>query len=205
MCDSIFEDKDFSEKDFTNEELIIIDLTLPLLKAAKNNYENGLKGGRPTKINYEKALELKDKGLNNSQIAEYFGVSKRAIEIFFQERKNEKTPEKTPKKSNDNDNVNLNDTYNDKETVYLNDKDKETEKENLNNNNNNNKFSIPTFYEVEDFAKKQKLALNVREFYDYYQGSNWENVYNWQRLIIKWDERQQNRKQKIDDPYAGLR
>ena len=220
MCDSIFDDREFSEKDFTNEELIIIDLTIPLLQAAKANYENGLKGGRPTKINYEKAVELKEQGFNNSQIAEVFGVSKRAIEIFFQERKNEKTPEKTPKKSNDNvnENLNLNDTYNDKETVYLNDKDKETVnlnyKDNSLNDNihkKNSRFYKPTLEQVESFCQNKNLGVNPQEFFEYYEQTNWENVYNWQSLLVAWNNRQievYNRAVKqtsSSDPYAGLR
>ena len=192
MCDSIFDDREFSEKDFTNEELIIIDLTIPLLQAAKANYENGLKGGRPTKINYEKAVELKEQGFNNSQIAEVFGVSKRAIEIFFQERKNEKTTEKTPKKSNDNDNVN------DKDTVNVN------EKENLNKNNNNN---IPSFSEIKSFCTANNLIVDPKEFYDYYNEHGWELVYNWKSLLKNWNKNQLERQKSKDssDPYAGLR
>lgn len=210
MCDSIFDDKEFSEKDFTNEELIIIDLTIPLLQAAKANYENGLKGGRPTKINYEKAVELKEQGFNNSQIAEVFGVSKRAIEIFFQERKNEKTPEKTPKKCNDNDNDNVNLNEKVKDTVNLNVKDtvNEKDKENLKNNNNHNHNNIPSFSEIDDFAKENGLKLvDTQEFYKYYNEHGWELVYNWQRLLVKWNENQQEWKQKelSSDPYAGLR
>ena len=136
-------------------------------------------------------------------------ASKRNYENGLKGGRPKKTPLKTPLLTNDNVNVNdtVNVTDNAKDTVNDTDNDtvNVTEKENL--NKNNNKFSIPSFSEVEDFAKKQKLTLNVREFYGYYQDTNWENVYNWQRLIIKWDERQQNRKQKIDssDPYAGLR
>jgi predicted transcriptional regulator len=202
MCDSIFDDKEFSEKDFTNEELIIIDLTIPLLQAAKANYENGLKGGRPAKINYEKAMGLKEKGLNNSQIAEYFGVSKRAIEIFFQERKNEKTTEKTPKKSNDNDNDNDNDNVNEnvKDTVNVN------EKENLNNNNNNNN-NVPSFSEIKSFCTANSLIVDPKEFYDYYNEHGWEPVYNWKSLLKKWNKNQLERQKAKDssDPYAGLR
>lgn len=199
MCDSIFDDKEFSEKDFTNEELIIIDLTIPLLQAAKTNYENGLKGGRPAKINYEKAMGLKEKGLNNSQIAEYFGVSKRAIEIFFQERKNEKTTEKTPKKSNDNDNDNDNVNVNEnvKDTVNVN------ENENLNKNNNN----IPSFYEIKSFCIENNLIVDPKEFYDYYNEHGWELVYNWKSLLKNWNKNQLERQKAKDssDPYAGLR
>ena len=198
MCDSIFDDKEFSEKDFTNEELIIIDLTIPLLQAAKANYENGLKGGRPAKINYEKAMGLKEKGLNNSQIAEYFGVSKRAIEIFFQERKNEKTTEKTPKKSNDNDNVNDNENVKDTVNVNVN------EKENLNKNNNNN---IPSFSDISLFCESNNLIVDPKEFYDYYNEHGWELVYNWKSLLKNWNKNQLERQKAKDssDPYAGLR
>ena len=216
MCDSIFNDKEFSEKDFTNEELIIIDLTIPLLQAAKANYENGLKGGRPAKINYEKAVELKEQGFNNSQIAEVFGVSKRAIEIFFQERKNKETTEKTPKKRNVNDNKNLNDYYNDTDTENLND----TDNKNLNNNDNslndnihkkNSRFYKPTLEQVESFCQNKNLGVNPQEFFEYYEQTNWENVYNWQSLLVAWNNRQievYNRAIKqpsSSDPYAGLR
>jgi predicted transcriptional regulator len=198
MCDSIFNDKEFSEKDFTNEELIIIDLTIPLLQAAKANYENGLKGGRPAKINYEKAMGLKEKGLNNSQIAEFFGVSKRAIEIFFQERKNEKTTEKTPKKSNDNDNYNVNLNDNEKDTVNVN------EKENINKNNNN---YIPALSEIESFCTSNNLIVNPQEFYDYYNEHGWEFVYNWKNLLKRWNSNQLTRQKQSasNDPYAVLR
>ena len=218
MCDSIFEGKTINEADFTDKELIVLDLTIPLMLAAKANYENGLKGGRPAKINYEKAVELKEQGFNNSQIAEVFGVSNRAIEIFFQERKNEKTPEKTPKKRNVNDNKNLNDYYNDTDTDNKNLND--TDNKNLNNNDNslndnihkkNNRFYKPTLEQVESFCQNKNLGVNPQEFFEYYEQTNWENVYNWQSLLVAWNNRQievYNRAVKqtsSSDPYAGLR
>lgn len=50
---------------------------------------NGNKGGRPTKVEYSKITELKEKGYNASQIAGIVGLSERQIYRIFE--KNEST------------------------------------------------------------------------------------------------------------------
>ena len=118
-----------------------------------------------------------------------------------------KTPLKTPSKRNDNDN--------DSENLNL------KEYENLNNSNVNNikksPFKKPTLEKIIRFCEEKNLGLDPQEFFDYYEKRNWENVYNWQSLIIRWNENQiseymskvqKNQKQaqsSSSDPYAALR
>lgn len=138
-------------------------------------------------------------------------ASKRNYENGLKGGRPKKTPLKTPLLTNDN--VNVNDTVNVtknlnvNDTVNVTDNDTVNVKENLNkNNNNNNSFSIPTFAEINRFAESKKLDLDTKEFFEYYEKTHWENVYNWKSLIIKWDERQKMRQSKdSSDPYAGLR
>ena len=121
-------------------------------------------------------------------------ASKRNYENGLKGGRPRKTPLKTPLLTNDN--VNLNE----KDTVNLKDK------ENLKNNNNHN--NIPSFSEIDDFAKENDLKLvDTQEFYRYYNEHGWELVYNWKKLLVKWNENQQEWKQKelSSDPYAALR
>ena len=126
-----------------------------------------------------------------------------------------KTPLKTPVLTNDNDNKNLNEYYNDSDNKNLNDY------ENINNSNVNNikksPFKKPTLEKIIRFCEEKNLGLDPQEFFYYYEKRKWENVYNWQSLIIRWNENQiseymskvqKNQKQtqtSSSDPYAALR
>lgn len=137
-----------------------------------------------------------------------------------------KTPLKTPLLTNDN--VNVNDTDNvtdnakdtvnetDNDTVNVTNNDTVNVTKNLNNNGysninkKNNRFSKPTLEQVQAFCEKQNLGLDPVEFFDYYERTNWENVYNWQSLVVAWNKRQietynKGKIQDSSDPYAGLR
>ena len=127
-------------------------------------------------------------------------ASKRNYENGLKGGRPKKTPLKTPLLTNDN--VNVNDTVN--------------VTKNLNNNGysninkKNTRFSKPTLEQVQAFCEKQNLGLDPVEFFDYYEKTNWENVYNWQSLVVAWNKRQIEtyNKGKIkdsSDPYAGLR
>lgn len=126
-----------------------------------------------------------------------------------------KTPLKTPLLTNDNDNKNLNDTDTYNVTKNLNEKDTYNETENLNNNVNslkeNRHFKKPTLEQIQSFCEKKNLGLDPVEFFEYYEKTNWENVYNWQALIVAWNKRQIEsysravKQSSSSDPYAGLR
>lgn len=83
--------------------------TITSIGRAKDRYtaavENGKKGGRKKTIDEKKVIELKEKGLTNTKIAEMLGCSVSSVEkIGSAYRKNQK---------NLNDNVNDNDNEND--------------------------------------------------------------------------------------------
>lgn len=140
-------------------------------------------------------------------------ASKRNYENGLKGGRPKKTPLKTPLKSNDNDNVteNLNDTV----TENLNEKDTYNVTENLNNNVNslkeNRHFKKPTLEKIQSFCEKKNLGVDPVEFFEYYEKTNWENVYNWQALIVAWNKRQievynrQTQRDSPSDPYAVLR
>ena len=78
------------------------------ISKAKDRYaaavENGKKGGRPQKVDINKVVELKEKGLTNSEVAKELKCSESTVEKKMAEyRKNQK---------NLNDNVNDNDNDN---------------------------------------------------------------------------------------------
>lgn len=143
-------------------------------------------------------------------------ASKRNYENGLKGGRPRKTPLKTPLKTNDNvnENLNLNETYNEKETVNLN--EKETVNLNLNGNSlndnihkKNNRFYKPTLEQVESFCKDKNLGVNPEEFFEYYETTNWENVYNWQALIVAWNKRQIQSYNKVNpqtsnNPYAAI-
>lgn len=193
ICDFVFLKKEIEEADFTAHELTIIKMGLPLLAASIANYENGCKGGRPKKA-------------ENST----------------------KTPLKTPSKRNDNDNdsENLKEYDTDNYTEYDNDTYNYKESENLNNSkvNSNNinfkkntHFKKPTLEKVVQFCEEKNLGLDPQEFFEYYEKRDWENVFNWQALIIRWNNSQINAymnkingkskqaQSSSSDPYAALR
>ena len=132
-------------------------------------------------------------------------ASKRNYENGLKGGRPKKTPLKTPLLTNDNDNV----------TKNLNEKDTYNVTENLNNNVNslkeNKHFKKPTLEQIQSFCEKKNLGLDPVEFFEYYEKTNWENVYNWQALIVAWNKRQiesynrQVQSASTSDPYAGLR
>jgi hypothetical protein len=147
-------------------------------------------------------------------------ASKRNYENGLKGGRPKKTPLKTPLLTNDN--VNVNDTVNVTKNLNVNDTVNDTDNDtvnvtkNLNNNGysninkKNTRFSKPTLEQVQAFCEKQNLGLDPVEFFDYYEKTNWENVYNWQSLVVAWNKRQIEtyNKGKIkdsSDPYAGLR
>ena len=145
-------------------------------------------------------------------------ASKRNYENGLKGGRPRKTPLKTPVLTNDNDNKNLNVSYNDTDTVSYNLND--SDNKNLNNNDNslkdnihkkNNHFYKPTLEQIESFCKNKNLGLNPQEFFDYYEQTNWENVYNWQSLLVAWNNRQIEvynkaiKQTSSSDPYAALR
>lgn len=147
-------------------------------------------------------------------------ASKRNYENGLKGGRPKKTPLKTPLLTNDNDNKNLNVSYNDTNNVTKNLNDTDNVTKNLNNNDNslndnihkkNNRFYKPTLEQVESFCQNKNLGVNPQEFFEYYEQTNWENVYNWQSLLVAWNNRQievYNRAIKqpsSSDPYAGLR
>ena len=145
-------------------------------------------------------------------------ASKRNYENGLKGGRPRKTPLKTPLLTNDNVNVNDTDnvTDNAKDTVNVTNNDTVNVTKNLNNNGysninkKNNRFSKPTLEQVQAFCEKQNLGLDPVEFFDYYERTNWENVYNWQSLVVAWNKRQietynKGKIQDSSDPYAGLR
>lgn len=144
-------------------------------------------------------------------------ASKRNYENGLKGGRPKKTPFKTPLLTNDNDNVteNLNDTDTYNVTKNLNEKDTYNVTKNLNNNVNslkeNKHFKKPTLEQIQSFCEKKNLGLDPVEFFEYYEKTNWENVYNWQALIVAWNKRQiesynrQVQSASTSDPYAGLR
>lgn len=60
---------------------------IPSLKSASERYnravENGLKGGRPPKIDKQKVLELKEQGLSRKEIAEMLDISENSVKTIL--------------------------------------------------------------------------------------------------------------------------
>ena len=168
--------------------------TITSINAAKDRYaaavENGKKGGRPKKIDENKALELKQKGMTNKQVAEVLGCSVSSIEkINAESRKNQnnqknqdivviENQETRKNQKNLNDNVNVN--------VNVNDNDNENKKE-------KDIFAFSWFEEEEERKKKVvESAKQVRlaairknpdnrfrdekeqEYFDFIKGANIE-------------------------------
>ena len=186
-------------------ENIIFSMARPTIEASKRNYELGQKGGRPSIRNaeLEKAVFVdREKGLSVAQIAKGLNISERTVKYIIASAKNSAKSAKT------NDNVNVNETVNANvnETVNVNANVNENVKENLNNNNYNNLNYIPTLSEIENFAKTNNLKLNIQEFFDYYESTQWQNVYNWQKLLLKWENNQKEwkRKEYANNPYAKI-
>ena len=165
---------------------------MPNVNKAKDRYaaavENGKKGGRPKKIDENKALELKQKGMTNKQVAEVLGCSVSSIEkINAESRKNQNN-------QNNQDIVVIENQENRKNQKNLND----NVNVNVNNNVNENKkekdiFSFSWFEEEEErkrkiveSAKQVRLAAirknpdnrfrdeEEQEYFDFIKGANIE-------------------------------
>lgn len=138
--------------------------TITSINAAKDRYaaaiENGKKGGRPKKIDENKALELKQKGMTNKQVAEALGCSISSIEkINAENRKNQNNQKnqdiivienqetrKNQKNLNDNVNVNVNNNVN------------ENKKE-----NKKDIFAFSWFDEEEEEERKRKIVESAKQ------------------------------------------
>lgn len=138
ICDFAFNDKEIDESKFTKAELILMKITFPLLTAAKNNFERGMKGreygifgGRP-KMDptvRNKILEEVKQGISREFICQKYSISDKTIQRILKESDENnisdkiKTSGQNPQNPNVNlnDNVNLNSNVND--NLNLNDND----------------------------------------------------------------------------------
>lgn len=168
LWDFAFKDIEPRREDLNTIEYVIFSMAKPNITASIRNYENGKKGGAP--MGNQNARKQKQP-INN--------------------------PQTTPPTTNVNDNVNVTvteteevkDTVDDTVDVKVNAEVDVKEKENLKNNNNDSFSLIPTLREVQQFCIKQRLQVDPVEFWTYYNVRRWQNVKNWQRAILKWNEK----------------
>lgn len=87
-----------------------LEQTITSISNAKDRYtaarENGMKGGRPSIIDYDKAVELKAEGYTYKAIAKQLGCSVSSLEKYFAKKK--KKPEKLVIEENCKNQKNLN-------------------------------------------------------------------------------------------------
>lgn len=83
----------------------------PAIESAENRYnnavENGRKGGRPSTINHEEVIELRNKGMTPTQIATELGLNRSSVQSIICRKG----------VANSNLNVNENVKENDKENI----------------------------------------------------------------------------------------
>lgn len=97
ICEFVFEDKEFSPQ--TEIERMLWNLIRPQLKANKDRFHNGTKGGRKRTIDREKVTELHTKGYTQGYIAEQLGCSRKSVNSILSEASKGVTVTK-PKKKN---------------------------------------------------------------------------------------------------------
>ena len=136
---------------------------MPNVNKAKDRYaaaiENGKKGGRPKKIDENKALELKQKGMTNKQVAEALGCSVSSIEkINAENRKNQNNQKnqgiivienQETRKNQKNLDIDI-------EKEKEREKEKEIEKE-------KDIFSFSWFDEEEEEERKRKIVESAKQ------------------------------------------
>lgn len=133
-------------KDTGSMAYTVFIMAKPAIESAENRYnnavENGRKGGRPSTINHEEVIELHNKGMTPTQIAEKLHLNRDSVKSIIY------------RKGGANANLNVNENENEKE----NEKDKE--KENI----NDSFTSIPTGQPV------KKKDLSELDGYTVYRG-----------------------------------
>lgn len=140
-------------------EQIIYSMAKPTIEASIRSYENGKKGGRPSK---NKETPLKTPLLTNDNVNVNF---------------------------NDNLNANDNSTDNDTSTDNSTDNDTEKEKVNNNDKDLKLLFTPPSLKDVQQFCQQQKLKTDPVEFWTYYNIRKWARIKNWQSQVMWWESR----------------
>jgi hypothetical protein len=145
--------------ELSKTEQIIYSMAKPTIEASIRSYENGKKGGRPSK---NKETPLKTPLLTNDN-----------DNVNFNANDNLNANDKD--NANDTDNVNVNDT--EKEKLNNNDKDLKL------------LFTPPSLKDVQQFCQQQKLKTDPVEFWTYYNIRKWAKIKNWQSQVMWWESR----------------
>lgn len=142
---------------------------MPNVNKAKDRYaaavENGKKGGRPKKIDENKALELKQKGMTNKQVAEALGCSVSSIEkINAENRKNQNNQNNQNNQKNQDIIVIENQETRKNQKNLDKDKDIDIEKEKEKENKKEKDiFAFSWFDEEEEEERKKKVVESARD------------------------------------------
>lgn len=158
-------------------------LIKPSLDVSIKNFENGIKGGRPSKNNPDKNQEETEE------------QTQKIIQI---ETQNE-TEIETQIKSEEQSYKNLDKRIKDKRIKE--ESKKKDEKEKI--------FVPPTLEEVQGYAKSRNSSVNPNKFFDFYEAGKWKDskgnpVRNWKQKFITWENKDNSRPQEQHDSQLML-
>lgn len=142
------------EMELSGIEKMAFTLVKPSLDSSRRNYENGSKGGRPSKLNdKQKKTGMKSQNEKPEEKPE-------EKPSFSCEKTYGLDNQKTEEKSSYTVSLSEYDTASKNESVYL------TEK---------NKQNIPTLDEVIEYAESRGRVDLAESFFDYYDAADWHD------------------------------